>query len=219
MSAVKDAIDLNLSWCLRQIDATSNAFSFSIDRASKRCRTPRRNDDVESALSFFREVAQWCTSVRAYFFYDLFQAQTNVLDTSQTGALSVVNVFVPVQPLFDNSTASRGAGGDAAAIEAVSSGAAAAAVVVKTREEGGFGMLRSTVKRIDVGAALVKLPQPSKNGFFLFSSRFACLDGRAQARARRRCCCSPTWSCCWRNRSARWARRWPSWPWPFRRRA
>jgi hypothetical protein len=66
---VVDPIDVNITWLLR------DAAAFKIDRAAKSCRTPRRNSDVEAALSSFEALHGWCARVASYFQSSVFSAQ------------------------------------------------------------------------------------------------------------------------------------------------
>jgi hypothetical protein len=51
---VVDPIEVNITWLLR------DAAAFKIDRNVKSCRTPRRNNDVETALNAFESLHTWC---------------------------------------------------------------------------------------------------------------------------------------------------------------
>jgi hypothetical protein len=89
---VVDPIDVNITWLLR------DAAAFKIDRAAKSCRTPRRNGDVEAALSAFEALHGWCARVASYFQSSVFSAQA--LDKLDMGAINGSGVFVPFVPLM-----------------------------------------------------------------------------------------------------------------------
>jgi hypothetical protein len=147
--AIKDTLDLNLTWLLQHIDHETLGSRFSIERGHKDCRTPRRNRDVALALAFFQESRSWSSGVRSYFVDDLYGAQ-QPQDLDMT-AINVASVFLPVVPLFEPASSKKKA---ASATPAIAGPAATAALppgqksprVVKTGDEGGFGMLRSSLK-------------------------------------------------------------------------
>ncbi len=155
---VLDAMDLNLTWLLQHIDAVMLGSQFAIERSNKKCLTPRRNPDVSQAIAFFTEARSWSSSVHSYLEQDLYDAQEpKDLDMS---ALTTNALFLPVVPLFEPSSSKKAASAAASAapaapVASVTAAAPASAVsprvsksprVVKTAEEGGFGMLRSSVK-------------------------------------------------------------------------
>lgn len=85
--------------------------SFSINRDAKSCHTPRRNTEIEGALSYFRSFSSWTQSglyevgslidslVYNYFTNSLFPVQKNHgLDLSK---IADGGIFVPVVPLFE----------------------------------------------------------------------------------------------------------------------
>jgi len=102
--SVLNDLDVEVSWYLQQFNDSFRP-SFSINRASKTCYTPRRNDDVEAALNFYTKYFHWSTNVENYFRKRLFPVQTrHALDMS---AISNSGVFVPVVPLFEANAAKR----------------------------------------------------------------------------------------------------------------
>jgi hypothetical protein len=54
--------DVNISWLLNHLSSTRDLY-FSIDRTKTSCRTPRRNEDVKKALSFFTNFYSWAGEV------------------------------------------------------------------------------------------------------------------------------------------------------------
>ena len=85
-------IDVNITWLLKDPAA------FKIDRSKKTCRTPRRNTEVENALSFFRSLHSWAGSVSSYFRSSVFSMQS--LDKLDMGSINASGVFVPIVPLM-----------------------------------------------------------------------------------------------------------------------
>ncbi len=89
---------MNVTWLVSRTH--SKGVNFSIDRSSKSCCTPRRNEDIAQALGFYLKVFHWCWDVRNYFFNDLFSAKDNSnLDLS---AINSNEMFVPILTLFEN---------------------------------------------------------------------------------------------------------------------
>jgi len=107
---------------MQNTDDTKSS-KFSIDRKSKKCHTPRRNPQVEDALSFLGAFYFWGTfllscpfsvlfifiyfsaaKVSGYFQSEVFPQQLNHgLDLS---SLTGGAIFVPVLPLFEDSSSS-----------------------------------------------------------------------------------------------------------------
>jgi hypothetical protein len=46
-------MDVNITWLLQHL-GDDNKSKFVIDRQAKSCHTPRRNDQVEEALEYFK---------------------------------------------------------------------------------------------------------------------------------------------------------------------
>lgn len=91
--------DVSITWLLQRLEPKTHAVSFSINRESKSCHTPRRNSEIEEALSYFRNFSSWTSSVYSYFTGTLFHVQKNHgLDLSKIGD---TDIFVPVVPLFE----------------------------------------------------------------------------------------------------------------------
>jgi hypothetical protein len=98
-AVVRSPIDLDLSWLLRRIDGESRV-AFAIDRTDAACHTPRRNPEVDAALSALDGWHAWCGSVHSYFVSTVFPAQQeHGLDLA---AIHERDIFVPVIPLFEN---------------------------------------------------------------------------------------------------------------------
>eukprot|EP00475_Leptophrys_vorax_P043016 TRINITY_DN8150_c0_g1_i1.p1 TRINITY_DN8150_c0_g1~~TRINITY_DN8150_c0_g1_i1.p1 ORF type:complete len:920 (-),score=216.91 TRINITY_DN8150_c0_g1_i1:129-2636(-) len=97
---IRDPIDLNFSWILRQLDPETLATIFEIDRSAKSCHTPRRNQQIEAAGVFLTELNYWAQQVHDYFRHQVFP-----VDRTHTFNLSSIDAkyFVPVLPLFRES--------------------------------------------------------------------------------------------------------------------
>jgi hypothetical protein len=161
---VLDAKDLNLTWLASHVDPVKLGSQFSVDRGHKLCRTPRRNQDVDRAVSFFREARAWGTSVANYFLLDLFEAQQpHGLDAK---SINVAALFVPIVPLFEpKKTKAPSTTASAVTLPATAATAVAPAKsprVVKTAETGGFGLLRSSLKHPEQGGPLVPYAAPAE---------------------------------------------------------
>eukprot|EP01127_Copromyxa_protea_P017504 TRINITY_DN533_c0_g2_i1.p1 TRINITY_DN533_c0_g2~~TRINITY_DN533_c0_g2_i1.p1 ORF type:complete len:999 (-),score=241.59 TRINITY_DN533_c0_g2_i1:48-3044(-) len=99
-STVTPETDVNITWFLSQIQ--KEKFRFGINRSSEKCRTPRRNPEIEAAFAFFQQLTVWSRAAAEYFTGHVFPAQKkHDLDISR---INDVGVFVPVLPLFDDSS-------------------------------------------------------------------------------------------------------------------
>ena len=70
-----ETIGCDVTWLVAQLAPTSLGVRFAIDRASDRCRTPRRNAEVDAALSAYQELHSWCARVEAHFNRHLVEEQ------------------------------------------------------------------------------------------------------------------------------------------------
>lgn len=94
----RDPLDVNLTWGLGQLAVDTLEVVFTIDRSSSRCRTPRRNVEVEQAVVFFEHMERWAHKVHRYFSETLFPFETgHALDLR---SINDDSVFIPVVPLF-----------------------------------------------------------------------------------------------------------------------
>ena len=96
---IRDPVDLDLSWILSNIDSQSNV-AFKINRESDTCKTPRRNEDIESAFDFFVRVHTFCSKVHNYFVNTVFPAETKDHGL-HLSSINSNSAFVPVLPLFE----------------------------------------------------------------------------------------------------------------------
>jgi len=100
---VRPNFDINITWLLQNTDDTKTP-KFAIDRKSDKCHTPRRNVQVEDALSFYFSFHMWGEEVCRYFKYTIFPEQLN--HGYDLSALNPDSVFVPVLPLFEDPSSS-----------------------------------------------------------------------------------------------------------------
>jgi hypothetical protein len=103
---VVPSIDVNITWLLQHINNQFQS-TFSINRSVDSCRTPRRNSDIEAAMSQFRSVYHWCSQVNNYFMNQVFPVQTS--HGLNLSAINPSSVFVPVVPLFEQQSKSSSA--------------------------------------------------------------------------------------------------------------
>jgi hypothetical protein len=108
-AATSKQYDFNISWLLRCVDEKTMQVSFSIDRDLEDCHTPARNQQVYSALDFFRRFREWSGEVSRYFTTELFQVEMNMKLMSQVpvadlGIINTVGILVPVVPLVSKDT-------------------------------------------------------------------------------------------------------------------
>src|SRR5690349_2522465 len=95
---VVPSIDVNITWLFQKIDEKLHP-TFSINRNDDSCRTPRRNEDIESAMNHFSSFYDWCSKVHNYFMNQLFPVQTGHGLSLQ--AINDSSIFIPVVPLFE----------------------------------------------------------------------------------------------------------------------
>jgi hypothetical protein len=102
-STIKAPIDVNITWLLNHVNPINIQPTFKVDRKRSDCHTPRRNEDVKSAMKHHQDLNSWCSRVSLYFTNSLFSVAANHgLDLS---SLNADTVFVPVVPLLmDKST-------------------------------------------------------------------------------------------------------------------
>eukprot|EP01094_Clydonella_sp_ATCC50884_P009528 TRINITY_DN1905_c0_g1_i5.p1 TRINITY_DN1905_c0_g1~~TRINITY_DN1905_c0_g1_i5.p1 ORF type:complete len:921 (-),score=379.83 TRINITY_DN1905_c0_g1_i5:157-2886(-) len=105
--SVRDPVELNITWLLQNV-GDGLTLRFSIDRLAKGCHTPRRNEEVDRALRYFREFHSWAQQVQQYFEAHLFPVQAS--SGLPLSHMNAEKVFVPVVPLFEKQR-SEAAGG------------------------------------------------------------------------------------------------------------
>mmetsp|Transcript_37829 Transcript_37829/g.100542 ORF Transcript_37829/g.100542 Transcript_37829/m.100542 type:complete len:938 (+) Transcript_37829:111-2924(+) len=126
-SNVYPSSDVNITWLVRLLDA-KHAVQFSIDREDSKCRTPRRNAQMDGVLEGVSMLISWCWSAEQFFTNSLFPVwRDHGLNVSD--GMGSCGVFVPVLPLFDEGGGGEraiageggGEGGDAMVIEGAGS--------------------------------------------------------------------------------------------------
>ncbi len=65
-------VDVDISWVLRHINPVDLGVAFKINREDEKCKTPRRNKDVNDALQSLRALTFWSSTVNWYFSSHLF---------------------------------------------------------------------------------------------------------------------------------------------------
>ena len=50
---------MRLNFILNALNEETGQLEFKIDRSKDSCRTPRRNDDIESAMKFMRDLQRF----------------------------------------------------------------------------------------------------------------------------------------------------------------
>ncbi len=106
--------EVSLSWLLRNISAPTAAAAgeedkatFKIDRDADTCKTPRRNEDSETALEFFCDIGRWCKNVVLALndIESVGNRDPSIGDKpeSKVSLRSITSkaIFVPVLPLFE----------------------------------------------------------------------------------------------------------------------
>ena len=92
---VIEPIDLNITWLLQQIDDNMNV-CFLVDREDPKCKTPRRNADIDKAYEFLTQLYIWSSSLLNHFDthsrYDSHNSYDPITDD---------NIFIPILPIFE----------------------------------------------------------------------------------------------------------------------
>jgi hypothetical protein len=110
---IRDGIDVCISPLLTTLDEAAKLVHFKVNRASKECRTPRRNPQVERAVEFFKCVAQWSDSVYQYFVCEVLPPEArHAVDAMSANEESI---FVPVMLLLGMTAATNVSFGPTAA--------------------------------------------------------------------------------------------------------
>ena len=94
---------MNISFLLKQLLGSPATPAFKIDRLSPKCRTPRRNPEVQEAVNFGRSYLTWICKVSKYF--ERLHRLHPQRSTTPTGSS---DLFVPALPLFIKGSAKAG---------------------------------------------------------------------------------------------------------------
>ena len=113
-------VDLSLTWLVSQIDTEAMSSKFAVDTQHPKTKTPRRNPQVEDAISFMKSLRWWMSGVRTYFDrcvqQDIIDRHNPASPTplpnpkDRLSALSCDDIFTPVQVLLEETE--EGASGD-----------------------------------------------------------------------------------------------------------
>mmetsp|Transcript_26416 Transcript_26416/g.47909 ORF Transcript_26416/g.47909 Transcript_26416/m.47909 type:complete len:983 (-) Transcript_26416:1528-4476(-) len=105
-------MDVSLTWLLQSL-TLDHVCHFRIDRSKVETRTPRRNEEIDQALEYFKNMAHWSHQFRDFF---LTQVERNILGShhssdlasrpSSFGTIDTAGVFVPVLPLMESRSTS-----------------------------------------------------------------------------------------------------------------
>ena len=72
-TVTKAPLDTSLTWPLLQLSAPpATLLAFKVDREAEGCATPRRNAQVEAALTAGASLSRWCERVDHYFRVEVF---------------------------------------------------------------------------------------------------------------------------------------------------
>jgi hypothetical protein len=107
-------VEMPLTWLLKQIDLNKSSVHFTIDTEDKDCKTPRRNEQVKTALEFFNDTSTWVQQIIDNFGFRYRSeivrqhnpanpAPSNAIeDKTSTLLQSIPKVFVPVIALMED---------------------------------------------------------------------------------------------------------------------
>lgn len=109
-NVIRPPRDVNITWWMQQV--RDGECCFAIDRSAKTCKTPRRNEDIEAATTFWDALAGWSSgSIRD--FGDLIERSIlgmhdpvvpdSTKPTTSLFDITSDQVFVPVLPLMESS--------------------------------------------------------------------------------------------------------------------
>ena len=121
-------VDVSLTWLIQQITTEKQLCQFEIDRSKDKCRTPRRNENVDAAFVFFADFKRWSGRCYQHFRnrveisilgkHDLehvrSRIETTILERQSSptsappaaqppslGSVNADDVFCPILPLFE----------------------------------------------------------------------------------------------------------------------
>jgi len=94
----RDPISTDLTWLFCHLNSQLLP-TFSINRDSPQCYTPRRNGEITAALAAAFSAFDWHYRISSYFDNDIFRLQKQ--DEFDMDAVSTSGIFIPVIPLFN----------------------------------------------------------------------------------------------------------------------
>ena len=106
-------IEINITWLLMTLNRETGVCQFAVDRTIPSCQTPRRNEQVDSALEFQASLKQWANGVIGFFMVRVEKdilAKNNPLQTddgvSETSLMQGTQqedaIYKPIVPLMEN---------------------------------------------------------------------------------------------------------------------
>lgn len=119
---VPSPFDVILTWLLQRINMSDGIFNFQINRSDPACRTPRRNHEVQGAISFFLSFKTWALAIDSYLAAQLGMQPKGDWDLS----VLWTRIFIPTHPLLEKIETSSSTSKQ---IEAEQSGSKSAALV------------------------------------------------------------------------------------------
>ena len=107
-------IEMPLTWLLKQIDLEQSSVHFTIDTQDEDTKTPRRNKQVEAAITFYMATGRWMRDVRRHFtctyVTDIIHKHnpadpspsSSIVGSSEDLQKLDPNVFIPIVPLMED---------------------------------------------------------------------------------------------------------------------
>lgn len=133
--------DVDVTWFLQHLVVVDGAFlpSFAIDRSDDKCRTPRRNPQVDEAVGAVSTLRFWGQHVENYLLRDLSSKADLVREGQAVPKLpdpeAANKVFLPILPVIYSQPQDRSAGGDPAGPGAGADGSGVVIPVQVTEEQ------------------------------------------------------------------------------------
>ena len=103
-----EPIDVSLTWLLQQIDTEKLNAQFKIDTQTS--KTPRRNQQIEDAMTFLSNFEGWSKFVRDHFTvrlqHDIMEKHNPVVIPTEPmpllKSISAASIFMPIQPFMED---------------------------------------------------------------------------------------------------------------------
>lgn len=91
----------NITWLFQNITTSGDKYhpSFSVDRNSKTCYTPRRNDDINTALDTLQSVLIWANNVSEFLSRILCLPSYSEPPLDLMSFVRTNEIFLPVLPI------------------------------------------------------------------------------------------------------------------------
>jgi hypothetical protein len=112
LNSIIHDLEVNLTWLFQQIvlEDGKPTSTFSIDRLSETCKTPRRNSQIEDASKFQEDYHSWALQAASIFRYLEYSVIGSSSGSSQRinslreTEAALKNIFSPIVPLFEDSS-------------------------------------------------------------------------------------------------------------------